>query len=644
MLLGILSRELIYIVMTQEQFDALVLRLESFARQQPANYKLRVGLLAALGYSYILLLLIGLVVIFGLIVLLAIYSRSANVVFVKLGILVLVPAFIVLKSLWVQFPPPTGLELNRQKLPRLFTLIDELTSTLKAPQFHRILLTDEFNAAVVQIPRLGIFGWQQNYLILGLPLMQALSPMEFRAVLAHELGHLSGNHSRFASWIYRVRKTYVQLLSRLQQSGHKGSSALIERFFNWYAPFFSAYSFVLGRMNEYEADRCAVELAGMQNTAEALINVEVKAKFLESSFWPSIYKQVDHQIEPPTATFTTMFTALCSDLKFEDATRWFDQGLAQKTSTADTHPCLSDRLSALGYVPKEGQQLLSAPVKVSAAREFLGGSLKQLTQYFDCTWKDKVATPWRQRYAYAQEAQKNLQALEEKAKVQPLTADEAWNRACWTAEFQENEAAALFQEILTTQLDHAAANYALGQILLQQDDAKGISYIEKAIALDPDSVIPGCDLIYSFLMQQGQIEAASSYQQRADQHYELVLRAQQERSDIKTSDKFQPHNLPSEALQMAQQLSHYPQLKQAYLVQKVVQYFPEKPFYVLGVTRHRGFFELFSYNKDQELFTQLANEFPSNTYIIFLNNNTKNLEQKLCKIEGAAIYSKKIKQ
>ena len=38
LLLGILSRELIYIVMTQEQFDALFERLESFARQQPTNY------------------------------------------------------------------------------------------------------------------------------------------------------------------------------------------------------------------------------------------------------------------------------------------------------------------------------------------------------------------------------------------------------------------------------------------------------------------------------------------------------------------------------------------------------------------------------------------------------------------------------
>lgn len=59
----------------------------------------------------------------------------------------------------------------------------------------------------MQHARLGVLGWHVNYLILGLPLMQAVSPEQFRAIVAHELGHLSRNHSRFAGWIYRVRLT-----------------------------------------------------------------------------------------------------------------------------------------------------------------------------------------------------------------------------------------------------------------------------------------------------------------------------------------------------------------------------------------------------------------------------------------------------
>ncbi len=156
---------------TEQQFDALIQRLENVARRQPALYKLRVGLLALLGYAYIFSPLAGLLAVLALLVLAVFWSGRINFYIVKLGILILVPMFIILKSLWVRFPPPTGLELHRHQVPRLFQLIDKLTKALQAPRFHRILLTDDFNAGVVQRPRLGVLGWQQNYLLLGLPLM-----------------------------------------------------------------------------------------------------------------------------------------------------------------------------------------------------------------------------------------------------------------------------------------------------------------------------------------------------------------------------------------------------------------------------------------------------------------------------------------
>ncbi|GET40890.1 M48 family metallopeptidase [Microseira wollei] len=362
---------------------------------------------------------------------------------------------------------------------------------------YHILLLDEFNAAVVQRPRLGIFGWQQNYLLIGLPLMQALSQSQFRAVLAHELGHLSGNHSRFAGWIYRLGITWYQILERLQRE-QGGSSFIFDSFFNWYAPFFNAYSFVLAPMDEYEADRCAAELAGAKNAAEALINVEVKARFLESSFWPDVLKQVQHQIEPPATTYTRMFTALETAGNSEFATKWLQQALAEKTNNADTHPCLSDRLTALGYSQANQQKLtLPPPVKTSAAQQLLGDVLNELTACFNNNWKQANDTPWRQRYAYVQESLQKLQSLPEKAQKQPLTNEEAWNRACWTAEFKGQEVALpLFKEILETQPSHAAANYAFGQILLQKDDEIGIVCIEKAMKSQPDYVIDGCYLIY----------------------------------------------------------------------------------------------------------------------------------------------------
>ena len=363
---------------------------------------------------------------------------------------------------------------------------------------------------------------------------------------------------------------------------------------------------------------------------------------MESQFWPSIYKQTEHQAEPPATAFTTMSRALLTNLKVEDATEWLEQALVQKTSNADTHPCLLDRLSALAFLSDPKQLSLPAAAEVSAAQQFLGNALEQLTAHFDRTWKEEIATPWRQRYAYAQEAQTNLQALEEKAQHQHLTTEDAWNRARLTAEFKSHEAAIpLLSELLTAQPDHESANYALGQMLLQKHDATGIEYLEKAMTAIPDNVISGCELIEFFLKQQGKTEEAKAYQRRAERHYGLVMRARQERSFVRASDRFQPHNLPESALHhLCQQLSRYDRVKEAYLVQKVLQYFPEQPFYVLGIKRKVAFLELSKSQHNRVLINQLVKEleFPNRAYIIILDSKMKNLEGKLRQVEGSVIY------
>jgi hypothetical protein len=108
--------------MTREEFNALVQKLESYAQQQPASYKLRVGLLAVLGYAYIFAVLAGLLLALAIVVLFVVYSGRINSALIKLLILLLVPIFIVLRSLWVSMPPPKGLELRRQQVPHLFEL------------------------------------------------------------------------------------------------------------------------------------------------------------------------------------------------------------------------------------------------------------------------------------------------------------------------------------------------------------------------------------------------------------------------------------------------------------------------------------------------------------------------------------------
>src|SRR5271167_4520804 len=145
--------------MEQEQFEALVRRLETYARAHPRRYKLRVALLAGLGYIYLLLVLVALFVATGLLVF---ALRSAAFWAIKLAIPLLALMGAVLRALWVKMPSPEGVPLKPLDAPQLFTALEEIRKRLRAPRTHTVLLSFDFNAGVTHLPRLGIFGWPRQ--------------------------------------------------------------------------------------------------------------------------------------------------------------------------------------------------------------------------------------------------------------------------------------------------------------------------------------------------------------------------------------------------------------------------------------------------------------------------------------------------
>ena len=179
----------------QEQLTKLLEKIEKLFNKQTDSYKFRVAILAVLGYSYIILSFCLILLILCVLRKVIISTSSANMAS-NINWLTFLVSLSVLRLFIINIPKPKGIELKRQKAPNLFNLIDELTLTLNIPNFQPVILDDQVNAGVLQRPKFGFFGPSENYLILGLPLMQALSLEQFKAVVAHELAHLSGNHSR----------------------------------------------------------------------------------------------------------------------------------------------------------------------------------------------------------------------------------------------------------------------------------------------------------------------------------------------------------------------------------------------------------------------------------------------------------------
>lgn len=178
--------------METEQFDELIRSLEIRARANRRGFVWRTGALALLGYVFLLVVLIGsLAITASLLVLMFMVPNGLTIKLgLVFGILIGSIALSLLKALWVRMDAPEGLPLTRENSPEIIALVEKLRSQLKSAPFHHILLTSQYNASVCQIPRLGMFGWHRNYLLLGLPLLQSMQPREFEAVLAHEFALL----------------------------------------------------------------------------------------------------------------------------------------------------------------------------------------------------------------------------------------------------------------------------------------------------------------------------------------------------------------------------------------------------------------------------------------------------------------------
>ncbi len=122
--------------------------------------------------------------------------------------------------------------------------------------------TAEFNASIRQLPRFGLFGGAVNHLSIGLPLLMALDRRRLLSVLAHEYGHLRGNHGQAERLDLPHRGCHGHAGRQLPARDEGVMAFASQAFFRWYFPRFAAKTFALARQDEYEADRVGGPPAG----------------------------------------------------------------------------------------------------------------------------------------------------------------------------------------------------------------------------------------------------------------------------------------------------------------------------------------------------------------------------------------------
>jgi Zn-dependent protease with chaperone function len=633
--------------MSREDFDVLIRKLEDSSRKHPRLYTARVIGLVLLAYGYLLLILVGsFVLALAMIAMVIRVPATAKLAFV--GLLAFGGIFwAVLRGLWVRLTPPIGTEIFREQSPKLFALLDELRSALDCRPFHKVLIIGEMNAAVVQVPRLGIFGWHTNYLLLGLPLMQSLAPDEFKAVMAHEFAHSSRGHGRFGNWLYRVRRTWQQVFEQMARQRTRFGGVLY-KFINWFWPLFNGHAFVLARANEYEADACSVRVAGADVAASALMRLPVNHTLLNEKFWPDIFGRIKNQKEPPADVLLSQGQALKQGLDDSEAQKRLRQSFLMETNNADTHPCLKDRLRAMNRLPAgfESKDFTIIPPpapSLSAAEVLLGNHAEVLARQLSEEWRKAVSAQWTARHEHAQKLASELASLEKTGEAPP-TAAQLWEKASKLVQLHsDKEALPVIEQLLALAPAHPAANFVLGRHRLEGDDASGVALIESAMDADPELTQDGCNLLYGFYNRTGQRDKIKDLERRTDKFQETSRLAQHERAQVNAANTFIAHELVDAQLENLRKIfAVEAEISRVAVARKKMEHFKKSPCYVIGLNVKVPWWKPRSSSANVKLVNRVLKQvkLPGH-FLVFANEkNLKGLWTKISNVPGAQIYAR----
>lgn len=633
--------------MDQTRFEQMVARLERESAQSPGLYQIKVALLALLGFGILALILsfagAGLLIIAGASLAVLLSGGKALILLFKLGKLLLIlaiPLWMLVKSslsaLFTRLPAPQGLALRRAQAPALFDAMDDMRRRMKGPRFHHVLITDEVNAAVLQRPLFGLFGWPRNYLILGLPLLESLSPEEALAVVAHEYGHLAGSHSRFAAYIYRLRNTWGTIQGLASQwQGWFGKP--LQRIVAWYAPYFNAYTFVLARTNEYQADAASAELVGANAAASALKRVNVAAAQYDA-FMERTFKGMADTESPPSDLSARWASQAIQPVPPEQAGQWLRQALNRQPQVDDTHPALSQRLQALpgaGAITEPPTDLQGP----SAALIWLGAHVEALRKSLQTAWHQRVAEPWSQQHQAVQAQRQRLVELEALATPNQDERIETLELRGQLHPDQDHLPGLI--AFNADNADHVLGLYLEGSQRLKLGDEEGLCLMDRVMTLDPDAIKPACELAHGFCKEHLDDARAQVYAERWRERDTWQRTKDQQLSTLDVNHELRP---ATEGDMDAALRAHGIDIlrregagvKCAYLVRRVLPVDPSQPTYVVALeltwwARRR--------NKQASTVNRIAaHEWPGHVFICTLDGQYKPLKHKLKKLTHVAIF------
>jgi Zn-dependent protease with chaperone function len=347
---------------------------------------LLVNLLLRLYYPFLALLCAGLLGLSLLLGVLAVVFRlwmlliPAGLLLVTLGHF-LWPVYLVLtakrKKDWMELKVP------RKQMRGLYELAEEVAAECGLTPPDEIRLAADSVAHVYEDER------GKNVLCVGGVAVAAFSRPTLAGIIAHELAHFTAGDTRLS----RQAAQRGRLMGTLEDqfARFKGD------YFNppvWclllYHLLFRLAWAAASREQEFAADSYAAEHAGEKRVATALVYLHA-TDFLPQARLSSLVETFVATNQPPTGLFAEQARLVRSANRgsWEDACR---RALARGTGLFDDHPCLAERLKAVGVSSKKALSL-ALDQTGEPARDLITG-----WEHVELELSDRLMAPYREYF------------------------------------------------------------------------------------------------------------------------------------------------------------------------------------------------------------------------------------------------------
>lgn len=534
------------------------------------------------------------------------------------------------KALFLRLPKPQGVLLKKQEATELYALIKKIRKATRCPKIHYIMLNSEFNAFISERPSIGMFGWYRRYLVIGVPLLLTLTEEELKGVIAHECGHLSKAHGKSNVKIYRAKTVWENIAREFDKENTRGSF-LADGFIQRYLPALNSIYFSASKQHEYEADKISMAVVDKQTFINALLKVSLYSSLIENKFWSEMRRMSQNISNPVDDVFFRLENEAANFIPEEIINSYVDNFMSYHSLPCSSHPSFVERMEALGALRPVIQ-----PADVNALRKILKNKADNVLRICSKDWSTRALEKWTSYYNQTVDAKNRLSELEQMRSTQQLSANELLERAFIIERLEgTDKALEAFNTVKEIYPENIATEYNIGRLLTYQGSEEGVEVLKNVMAKDCQAIPDCCYNIVNYYCNRNEQDVASEFYHYAVKFMKTNDNVKNERSVLKTTDRFIPHDLSNETIQsIREKLLKHKKIKKAYVTIKHTELSYQFPVYMIGVK-----YKLTSKKQRKKIQNELAstNYLPWSCWLVTLNGKNTDVEYKMDQVIEARI-------